>query len=176
MDGRRTEFPSQGQSIQDAPAVRPLDTWLHVMQHLFHQRPRPRGGRRNRPQVHGSSRLVQLLTRGTTRPDGGAAAAVDPGRASPRDEDDNESSMEGAVASRERLIMAVHHMTAFCWIFYGLYALCRFGFGWDPIRDPPPATYTIEIPGLTTTTTTAITITTTTTTLTEAHSRLLGGK
>ena len=67
--------------------------------------------------------------------------------------------MEEAVASRERLVMAGHHMTAFCWIFYGLYALCRFGFGWDPIRDPPPASYTVEIPGLTTTSSTIATAT-----------------
>jgi hypothetical protein len=138
--------------------------------HLFHQRPRPRGGRRPRQQLPWSSRLlVLLLTRGTTSHDGGAAA-LDPGQDSPRDDEDDERSVEAAavVASRERLVMAVHHMTAFCWIFYGLYALCRFGFGWDPIRDPPPATYTIEIPGLTTTTTG--------TPWTEAHSGLRGWK
>jgi hypothetical protein len=74
-----------------------------------------------------------------------------------RSEDDHPASSEqggdDTRASRERLVMATNHMTAFVVIFYGLYAVCRFGFGWDPIRDPPPATYTIEIPGLTTTTT-----------------------
>lgn len=63
--------------------------------------------------------------------------------------DDAEYTVENARASRERLVMAVNHMTAFVLIFYGLYAICRFGFGWDPTRDPPPPSYTINIPGLT---------------------------
>ena len=28
-------------------------------------------------------------------------------------------------------------------------AMCRFGFGWDPARDPPPPLYTLHIKGLT---------------------------
>jgi len=80
---------------------------------------------------------------------------------SSRSEDDP-SSFAVEAASRERLVMAIHHMTAFVLIFYGLCLVCRFGFGWDPMKDPPPTSYTIEIPGLTTkmttTTTTRITI------------------
>jgi len=56
---------------------------------------------------------------------------------------------ENTIASRERLTMAVNHMTAFVLIFYGLTIICRYGFGWDPIRDPPPPSYTVHIPGLT---------------------------
>eukprot|EP00980_Cylindrotheca_fusiformis_P011942 scaffold2830_cov131-Cylindrotheca_fusiformis.AAC.63 len=48
-----------------------------------------------------------------------------------------------------RLTMAVNHMIAFVLALYGLYAICRFGFGWDPTKDPPPPTYTIHIPGVT---------------------------
>jgi hypothetical protein len=40
-------------------------------------------------------------------------------------------------------------MVAFVLLFYGLYAICRFGFGWDPTKDAPPPTYTIHIPGIT---------------------------
>lgn len=57
---------------------------------------------------------------------------------------------ENDAASRERLTMAVNHLTAFVIFFYGLYALCRFGFGYDPIRDSStPPSYTLEIPGIT---------------------------
>ena len=58
------------------------------------------------------------------------------------DSDDDESS-------RQLRVMAINHLTALVLIFYGLYALCRFGFGWDPARDPPPPTYTLHIKGLT---------------------------
>ena len=65
------------------------------------------------------------------------------------EDDDTEQRIESVRASRERLEMAVNHLTAFVLIFYGLYAFCRFGLGYDPIRDPSPPTHTIEIPGLT---------------------------
>lgn len=57
----------------------------------------------------------------------------------------------GASASEHSLLtMATNHMIAFVIILYGLYGICRFGFGWDPIRDPPPPNYmTIHIPGVT---------------------------
>lgn len=48
-----------------------------------------------------------------------------------------------------RIKMAVNHMIAFVLLLYGLYAICRFGFGWDPTKDPPPPTYTIHISGIT---------------------------
>lgn len=64
-------------------------------------------------------------------------------------EHDNNQQIESERASRERLEMAVNHLLAFVLIFYGLYALCRFGLGYDPIRDPPPPSITIEIPWLT---------------------------
>jgi hypothetical protein len=48
-----------------------------------------------------------------------------------------------------RITTAVNHMVAFVLLFYGLYAICRFGFGWDPTKDTPPPTYTIHIPGIT---------------------------
>lgn len=67
----------------------------------------------------------------------------------PSAEDDLERSYAARERSRERLSMAVNHLTAFVLIFYGLYATCRFGLGWDPIRDPPPPTFTVEVPGLT---------------------------
>ena len=51
---------------------------------------------------------------------------------------------------RRMTTMAIHHLTALVLIFYGLYAICRFGFGWDPASpDPPPPTYTLHIKGLT---------------------------
>jgi hypothetical protein len=52
-------------------------------------------------------------------------------------------------SSGQLRVMAIHHSTALVLIFYALYALCRFGFGWDPARDPPPPTYTVHIKGLT---------------------------
>lgn len=58
-------------------------------------------------------------------------------------------NLENSRASRERLVMAVNHMTAFVIIFYGLYIICHYGFGWNPLRDPPPPSYTVQIPGLT---------------------------
>ena len=48
-----------------------------------------------------------------------------------------------------RMKMAINHMIALVLMFYGLYALCRYGFGWDPAKDPPPPTYTLHIPGIT---------------------------
>ena len=64
-------------------------------------------------------------------------------------ENHTEQQIESARASTERLEMAVSHLTAFVLIFYGLYAFCRYGLGYDPVRDPYPPSYTIEIPGLT---------------------------
>jgi hypothetical protein len=52
-------------------------------------------------------------------------------------------------ASRRLIIMATNHMFAFVVIFYLLYAICRFGFGWDAVRDPKPPSYTLHIPGIT---------------------------
>lgn len=50
----------------------------------------------------------------------------------------------------EMVTMATNHMIAFILFMYGLYAICRFGFGWDAIRDPPPQTiYTVHIAGIT---------------------------
>ena len=51
--------------------------------------------------------------------------------------------------SRQLRVMAIHHLTALVLIFYALHAMCRFGFGWDPARDPPPPLYTLHIKGLT---------------------------
>jgi hypothetical protein len=58
---------------------------------------------------------------------------------------------DDSITNRDHqlLTMAVNHMIALVLIFYLLYAICRFGFGWDPTRDPPPPTYTIHIPGIT---------------------------
>ncbi|KAG7362722.1 hypothetical protein IV203_026082 [Nitzschia inconspicua] len=49
------------------------------------------------------------------------------------------------------LTLATHHLTALVLILYGLYGICRFGFGWDPtaIGDPPPETYTVHVKGIT---------------------------
>lgn len=56
---------------------------------------------------------------------------------------------EEDASSRNLLTMTTNHMIAFVLILYGLYAICRFGFGWDPARDPPPPTVTIHIHGIT---------------------------
>ena len=47
------------------------------------------------------------------------------------------------------VVVAVNHLAAFVVILYGLYVICRFGFGWDPTHDPPPPTYTVHIRGVT---------------------------
>ena len=52
-------------------------------------------------------------------------------------------------SDRRLLVMAVNHLHAFVVISYLLYAICRFGFGWDPLKDPPPPTYKVHIPGIT---------------------------
>jgi hypothetical protein len=68
------------------------------------------------------------------------------------DDDDTQGRrIESERRDEELLTMAVNHLTAFVLIFYGLYAFCRFGLGYDAIRDPPPPSFTIEIPGLTNT-------------------------
>lgn len=53
--------------------------------------------------------------------------------------------------SRQLLTMSINHMKVFVLMLYGLYAICRFGFGWDPTKksDPPPPTYTLHIKGIT---------------------------
>ena len=53
--------------------------------------------------------------------------------------------------SRELLVLATNHLRALVICFYILYAICRFGFGWDPTdkHSKPPPTYTIHIPGIT---------------------------
>ncbi|KAL7558357.1 hypothetical protein ACA910_004022 [Epithemia clementina (nom. ined.)] len=40
-------------------------------------------------------------------------------------------------SQRELLIMAQNHMMALLVFLYGLYALCRFGFGWTPAGGGP---------------------------------------
>lgn len=54
-----------------------------------------------------------------------------------------------AYNEEARMTMAINHMVVLVLVFYGLYAICRYGFGWDPARDPPPPTYTLHIPGIT---------------------------
>jgi hypothetical protein len=52
--------------------------------------------------------------------------------------------------SRHLLTLSINHMKVFVFTLYGLYAICRFGFGWDPTsNDPPPTTYTLHIKGIT---------------------------
>ena len=53
--------------------------------------------------------------------------------------------------SRELLVLATNHLLGLVICFYILYAICKFGFGWDPTdkHNKPPTTYTIHIPGIT---------------------------
>lgn len=60
----------------------------------------------------------------------------------------NDDPREDA-ATEERLAMATNHMIAFVLIIYGLFLLCKYGFGWDPIKDPAPPSYTLHIRGIT---------------------------
>lgn len=54
-----------------------------------------------------------------------------------------------AYNEEARMKMALNHMIALVLMLYGLYAICKYGFGWDPRRDPPPPTYVLHIPGIT---------------------------
>jgi hypothetical protein len=51
--------------------------------------------------------------------------------------------------ARELLVMAQNHVLGLIVCFYFIFAICRFGFGWNPLKGgPPPPTYTIHIPGI----------------------------
>ena len=70
-------------------------------------------------------------------------------------DDDDEDSLDmhehDRRLSRYLLVLAQNHLLALVICFYILYAICRFGFGWDPTdkNSQPPPTYTIHIPGIT---------------------------
>jgi hypothetical protein len=65
--------------------------------------------------------------------------------------DDDGDDDDPSGNSRQLLTMSINHMKVFVLILYGLYAICRFGFGWDPTKkdDPTPPTYTLHIKGIT---------------------------
>jgi hypothetical protein len=59
-------------------------------------------------------------------------------------------SQEEERHSRELLVMAQNHVFGLIVCFYFIFAICRFGFGWNPLKGgPPPPTYTIHILGIT---------------------------
>jgi hypothetical protein len=51
----------------------------------------------------------------------------------------NDDGAMRSIQEEERMKMAINHMIAFVLIVYGLYTICRFGFGWDPLVDDPPS-------------------------------------
>jgi hypothetical protein len=69
------------------------------------------------------------------------------------EDDDDGDHYDQQQQQRPLAAANLRAMTILVLSMYALCALCRFGFGWDPIRRggvvPPPPTYTLHIPGVT---------------------------